>query len=130
MFDTAIHWIGARFSPEEYLFWTRVQCLAWTAADVVIVYHLLRFANLARRAAGARPHVASFVALWATLLFVPGVVVMPTGRGIFILELIITVPHFLIILYVLAFDAGMLARALPAWIARGARAGDGACTTR
>lgn len=116
MIDAIIQALGARFSPEAYLFWTRVQCLAWTAADLVIVYHLLRIANLARAQGGQRPHIGSFIILGITLLFVPAVLVAPTGRGIFFLELIITVPHFLIILYVLAADAPALARALPNWI--------------
>jgi hypothetical protein len=112
MIDEAIRTFGAQFSPEAYLFWTRIQCLAWTGADLVIVFYLLRIANLARRLAGQRPHVVSFIVLWTTLLFVPVVTVAPTGRMIFYLELIITVPHFLIILYVLAADARGLATAL------------------
>jgi hypothetical protein len=115
--DDWIRWAGAQFSPEAYLFWTRVQCLAWTGADLVIVYHLLRLANRARALAGWRPHVLSFVVTGATVLLVPGVLVAPTGRGIFMLELLITVPHFLIILYVLVADAGVLARALHRWTA-------------
>lgn len=126
MIDQGIRWIGTQFSPEAYLFWTRIQCLAWTGADLVIVFNLLRIANLARRLAGVRPHFASFGLLTITLLFVPVVAVAPTGRMIFALELIITVPHFLIILYILAADARGLAAALHRLQApREARSGDG-----
>lgn len=112
MIDQGIRWLGAQFSPEANLFWLHIQCLAWSVADLVIIFNLLRIANLARRMAGARPHMFSYVVLGLTMLFVPVVAVAPNGGMLFALELIITVPHFLIILYVLAVDARGLATAL------------------
>ena len=91
--------LPTQFTAEQYLVWTRIQCLAWTAADVVIVVTLLRIANLARAQAGRRPHVFSFAALGATLLFVPLLFIARDGWTMFFIELAITVPHFLLILY-------------------------------
>lgn len=110
--DSFILWLGHHFSPEQYLFWTRIQCLAWTAADLLIVFHLLRIANLARGIEGKPPHRFCFVILAASLLPVPGVLLARQGMIIFLLEVLITVPHFMLILYVIAADWQVCARAL------------------
>lgn len=102
MIDAVVEWMGGHFSPEAYLFWTRVQCLAWTAADVVIVFFLIRLANLGRELLDVRGHVVPYWVLAATLPPVAGVVLAPHGRAIFGWELLVTVPHFVLILYLLA----------------------------
>ncbi len=102
--DSLIVWLGNHFSPEQYLFWTRIQCAAWTAADVVIVLYLLRIANLARGMEGVRRHRVSYLVLAATLLPAPFVISAQQGMSIFLLEVLITVPHFALILYVLVAD--------------------------
>ena len=94
-----IVWMGNHFSPESYLFWTRLQCLAWTAADVVIVVSLIRLANIARRLIRARVHRGSLVILALTIPPAPLVVLAPSGGAIFLIELLVTIPHFLLILY-------------------------------
>lgn len=100
-----LFWLGQYFDAEAYLFWTRVQCIAWTAADVVIVATLLLIANRVRASLGKHPHVYSFAVLGFTLLPAPFVVVAPTGRLIFLIELAVTVPHFLLILFVMIVNA-------------------------
>lgn len=124
MIDAVVRWMGEHFTPEQYLFWTRIECLAWTGADLVIVYCLLRLANLARQIAGMRRHIVSFAILGLTVLLIPAVAVAPGGQLIFVLELLITMPHFVIILYVLAADAATMARALHRLLETGAPAGD------
>lgn len=96
--------IGPYFSSDAYLTWTRVQCVLWTAADVVIVVVLLLMANRVRTAVGVRPHVYSFILVALTVCLVPFVILASTGRLVFLLELLVTVPHFLLILYVLLAD--------------------------
>jgi hypothetical protein len=93
--------LGPYFDADAYLFWTRIQCLAWTTADVVIVSALLLIANHARSLDGVRPHVFPWVVLGMTIILAPFVLVAPTGGLIFLLELLVTVPHFLLILYVM-----------------------------
>ena len=97
-----VHWLGAQFSPEAYLFWTRIQCLAWTTADVVLILGLLALFNRCRREAGYRTHFFSYLVLGATVILAPLVWWAPTGALVFALELCIPVPHFLMILYLLA----------------------------
>ncbi len=94
-------WIGTHFSAQQYLFWTRLQCLAWTGADIIIVFALIRLANLARDYLGTRKHRIPYGVLAATLPPIPFVVLAQSGGLIFLLELAITIPHFLLILYLL-----------------------------
>ena len=108
----AIQWMGAHFTPEQYLRWTRIECAAWTLADFVLVFYLLRMANLARRVTRAHPRRLSFAILWATALPAVCIPFAPTGARIFGLELAVTVPHFYLILDVLVRDARHAARAL------------------
>lgn len=110
-----IQWLGAHFSPEQYLFWTRWQCLAWTLADLVIVFSVIRLANRCRSALGIRLHRFSYLVLAATVLFVPFLPFAPNGAFLFLLELFITLPHFLLLLYLCAADMNPAAKALYLW---------------
>ena len=91
--------IPTRFSAEQYLYWTRIQCSAWTAADALIVVLVLLLCNRVRLATGRRPHVFSFAALAVTLLFAPLIWIVGDGWSIFFVEMLITIPHFLLLLY-------------------------------
>lgn len=103
-----IMWLGHHFSPEQYLFWTRIECLAWTTADVLIVLFLIRLANLARGWGKRRKHLFSYLVLGLTLMPVPVIAVAQTGWAIFMLEVLVTVPHFLLILYIMWADGLLL----------------------
>lgn len=107
-----IQWMGHAFTASDYVFWTRIQCSAWTLADLVIVFYLIRMANLARCALRIRPHSVSFGILLATIPPSMAVPFMASGTWIFLLELAVTIPHFVLILYILASDARHFAAAL------------------
>lgn len=104
--------IGGTFSPEAYLVLTRIQGSLWTLADFVIVFYLIRIADLMRLYIGHRRHRFSYAVLAATLPFALLLPFAPTGGAFFRLELLVTVPHFLLILYVCAADPRHAARAL------------------
>jgi hypothetical protein len=103
--DELIRTAGSMFSPEQYLFWTRIQCCAWTVADVVIILCLLRLGDVSRRLCGRQGHVFSYIALAATILPALAVPFASTGMQIFVVELLVTIPHFLIIINALTLDA-------------------------
>ena len=107
-----IQWMGSQFSPEQYVFWTRIECTAWTLADILIVFGVLRIADIARAVTGIERHRISYVVLMATLPLAAAIPLEPTGPFILFLEILVTVPHFLIILYVMARDARLFAAAL------------------
>ena len=104
--------MGNAFTAEQYLFWTRLECSVWTLADVVIVFCLIRLANASRRVLNRPAHVFSYVALAATLPLAAFIPFAPTGGIILLIELAVTIPHFLLILYVLVKDARNFAAAL------------------
>ena len=91
--------LPTRFSAEQYLYWTRIQCSAWTFADALIVLFVLLLCNRVRGALGRRTHVFSFAALGASLLFAPLIWIVKDGWSIFFVEILITLPHFLLLLY-------------------------------
>ena len=104
--------VGERFSPEDYLFWTRIQGALWTAADLVIVLALLLTCNVVREYLGRRKHRISFIIVGLTAVLALFLPVAASGAAIFRLELLITVPHFIIILYLCLYDAPVAAEAL------------------
>jgi hypothetical protein len=104
MIQAVIMWMGSRFSPEQYIFWTRIQCTAWTLADILIVYYLLRIGDLARSFLKVERHKVCYVIWLATLPLSATIPFLTRGYYIFAVELLVTLPHFLIILYALAAD--------------------------
>ncbi|HOZ49285.1 MAG TPA: hypothetical protein PLO37_25185 [Candidatus Hydrogenedentes bacterium] len=99
-----IQWLGHHFSAAQYVWWTRVQCTAWTLADLVIVFSILRLANLARSILDIERHRFSYGALLATVPLAAWIPFATSGARIFQIELAVTVPHFLIIVYVAVAD--------------------------
>ncbi|MDP7638489.1 MAG: hypothetical protein QGG73_02065 [Candidatus Hydrogenedentes bacterium] len=102
---------GESFSPEAYLALTRIEGTLWTLADFVIVYYLLQIANLLRAYIGRRCHRVSYYILAGTVPFALILPVASNGAAFFRLELLVTIPHFSLILYVCINDIGIAARA-------------------
>ena len=96
--------LAESFTPETYLYWSRIQGSLWTAADFVICWYLLRLGNLARAISGRRPHGIAFAVLFATVPLAILIPVAPNATAFYRLELLVTIPHFLIILYVFVID--------------------------
>ena len=111
--------IGSTFSHEQYLYWSRVEGTLWTCADLVLIVYLIRTTNLFRRHLGLRLHRASYVVLGATLPFAALVPFVENARTFFYLELAVTVPHFLLILYLCIGDAGKALQAISSRLAEG-----------
>lgn len=118
MIDAWIETLGRSFSAADYLYWTRIQCVAWTCADLAIVYFFIRIANLCRSITGTRRHRLSYVVLAASALPLPGVTLADSGGIIFLVELFITMPHFILILYLLAANRRVGPEALSMLLAR------------
>lgn len=114
-------WLGSHFSPEAYLFWTRIQCLAWTCADLVIVFFCIRIANLARTTVQQRQHRIPYFILAVTTCFLPAIAFADTGMRIFLIELVVTVPHFVLILYVILANLAVAPNALARLLERAGR---------
>lgn len=112
MIHDMILWMGHHFSPEQYLFWTRIQCLAWTSADLVIVFYLLRIMNLARAITQHPPHRIPYLIWGLSFLSLPLICAAGNGTLIFGIEVLVTIPHFMIILYVIGVNIRIAPEAL------------------
>ena len=112
MIIDTIRSIGSTFSQEEYLFWTHIQGSLWTLADVVIVFYLIRITNLFRGYLGRRTHRGAYIVLAATIPFAAYLPLTSTGTSFFNLELAVTVPHFLLLLYICIGDASITLEAI------------------
>jgi len=112
--------LGERYPADSLEWLTRLQCIGWTSADFVIVFSLLRMANVCRDTLGLRLHRVSYLVLIATLFFVPLIFFARTGLILFWVEAIITVPHFLLILYLLAANVQVFPRFLSRVLTQGA----------
>ena len=113
--------LGHHFTHEQYLFWSRIQGTLWTLADLGIVFYLIRVTNLFRTYLDMRRHRGSYVLLAATVPFAVFVPIVESAKGFFYLELAVTIPHFLLILYLCISDAGNALRAISARSAIGPR---------
>lgn len=111
--------IGSAFTHEQYMFWSRIEGTLWTCADVVLIVYLIRTTNLFRDYLGLRLHRGSYVVLGITLPFAALVPVVGDARMFYYLELAVTIPHFLLILYLCIGDAGKALRALSSRLAEG-----------
>ncbi len=110
-------WVASHFSPEQYLFWTRWQCLSWTLADLFIVLFLIRLSNQARRIVDRPPQRFPYLVLLFTAALVPFLVHSPNGGLLFLVELGITIPHFLLLCYLLTANIRVYAEFLAAVLA-------------
>ncbi|MFP4190895.1 MAG: hypothetical protein ACLFU6_02375 [Candidatus Hydrogenedentota bacterium] len=100
------------FPGEVYLHWSRIQGSLWTLAGYVIIFYLLRLTNLCRAITGRALHRLPYVALAATIPFALVIPIAPTSMALFRIELAVTVPHFFIILYLLAANLRSAPQAL------------------
>ncbi len=118
MWPEIVEFLGSRFTHEQYLYWSRIEGTLWTAADIVIAFQMIRLGNLARGYVGSRLHRFSYLVLLATLPAAAFIPFVDSGGLFFRLELGVTIPHFLIILYICAADAQIGLRALNFALAR------------
>ena len=96
-----LHILGQWFTPDRYLFWTHLQGAAWTCADIVIVYYLIRISNVCRLVVVRSPHCWPYALLASTLPFSVLLPFARSGYAFFYLSLCTTLPHFLLILYLI-----------------------------
>lgn len=113
-----IQQISDFFPGEVYLQWSRLQGSLWTLAGYVIIFYLLRVTNLCRAMTGRAIHRIPYVALAATVPFALIIPIAPTSMALFRIEIAVTVPHFVIILYVLAANLRSAPEALAQLMAR------------
>ncbi len=108
MIPDVLRELGDRFTPDQYLYWSRIEGTLWTLADFVIVVYLTRTVNLARAFLAMPRRLVPYVLLAATVppaAFIPFV---HDSRAFFALEVAVTLPHFGIILWLILRDARLV----------------------
>lgn len=97
--ETIFLWIGTHFTPEAYMFYSKLHGLLWSAADVVLILALLKIADWARRRReGKRIRVRYILVLFSALL-TPLLLFSRTPKEFFRLECVICGIQFLILIY-------------------------------
>ncbi len=110
--DTLFLRIAEGFSPTEYIFWTKIQLVAWSAADIALVFAVLRIVGLARAHAGNQRIRVRYVLLAASAGLTSVVLVLESSQQIFRLEAAVVGLQFAILIYSIIVDRQPVLRLL------------------
>jgi hypothetical protein len=102
--DTLFLRIAEGFSPTEYIFWTKIQIVAWSAADIALVFAVLSIIGLARSHAGKQRIGIRYVLLAISAGLTPVVLVLESSQQIFRLEAAVVGLQFAILIYSIIVD--------------------------
>jgi hypothetical protein len=110
--DTLFLQIAEGFSPTEYIFWTKIQIVAWSAADIALVFAVLRIVGLARAHAGKQRIPVRYVLLAVSAGLTSVVLVLESSQQIFRLEAAVVGLQFAILIYSIIVDRQPVLRLL------------------
>ena len=102
--DTLFLRIAEGFGPTEYIFWTKIQVVAWSAADIALVFAALRIISFARAHAGRRRIRVRYVLLAVSVGLTPAVFMLQSSQQIFRLEAAVVGLQFAIMIYSIIVD--------------------------
>lgn len=92
-------WLGTAFTIDVYMFYTKIQGMLWSIADVILVLVLLRISDLTRVKKGQRRIISRYIFLCLTAILTPLILFTKTPRQFFLLESIICGTQFAILVY-------------------------------
>ncbi len=98
-FKTLLLWVGTGFTTEIYMISTKIQGIAWSIADIVLVFILLKIVDLVRQSSGKKRIFYRYLLLLVSAVLTPSLLFTQTARQIFILESIICGMQFAILVY-------------------------------
>jgi len=110
--DSLFLQIAEGFSPTEYLFWTKIQLIAWSAADISLVFVALRIIDLARADAGEQRIRIRYGLLAVSAGLTPIVFTLESSQQIFKLEAAVVGLQFAILIYSIVADRQSVLRFL------------------
>jgi hypothetical protein len=96
--------IAEGFSPTEYIFWTKIQIVAWSAADIALVLAVLSIIAIARAHAGKQRIGIRYILLAISAGLTPVVLVLESSQQIFRLEAAVVGLQFAILIYSIIVD--------------------------
>ncbi len=97
-------WIATHFTGDLYLTSTKTQALAWSGADLVLVFVFLKIASLLREREGLDPAPWRYGLLAATALATPLLIFAATPRQILWMESAVCGTQFLLLVFTLVRD--------------------------
>ena len=92
------------------MFYSKLQGLLWSAADIVLILALLKMADWVRRETGDRKIRIRYVLLLLSALCTPLLVFSRTPKEFFYLEAVICGIQFLILIYTVLAEGGRTTR--------------------
>ena len=107
-FTDMLLWLSRHFTNEAYLFLTKVQGVAWSIVDLVLILFLLKIIDLARKKKKAKRILYRYLLLLFTALLVPFLIFAKTSGAFSLLESIICGIHFSILIYVVVMERKMM----------------------
>ncbi|MFH1137226.1 MAG: hypothetical protein V1816_14235 [Pseudomonadota bacterium] len=103
--DALFYWLAVNFTGERYLFYTKVQGLLWSLADIILVFALLKLADAIRKAAGRKTIKIRYGLLLFSALLTPLLIPARSPEHIFFIESLVCGLQFLILASTLASES-------------------------
>jgi hypothetical protein len=110
--DSLFLHIAEAFGPTEYVFWTRFQVVAWSVADISLVFAVLRIIDLARTNAGEPRIRVRYGLLAVSAGLTPVIFVLDSSQQIFRLEAAVVGLQFAILIFSIIIDRQTVLRFL------------------
>jgi len=96
-FDVMFLWLAGHFTATTHLYFTKLQGIIWSLADIVLVFFLLKMVNVARAHVKKKRVTIRFLFLWLSAAITPLLIFAGTSGEFFILESIICGIQFVIL---------------------------------
>ena len=98
-FESLLLLVGKNFTTEVYMFYTKLQGMIWSIADIVLVLVLLKIADLIRKRSQKKRITLRYVFLLVSAILTPLLIFTKTPRQFLLLESIICGTQFSILVY-------------------------------
>lgn len=108
LFDSIFLRIASDFTPSTYLVTTKILGLAWSAADILLVYYFLKILNLAKQKQHQAPIWWRFLFLWISACLTPLLIIVSASKAFFILDAVICGIQYMILLISLVLDRQLM----------------------
>lgn len=101
LLETIFLWIGANFTTEVYMLYTKFQGILWSLGDIVLVFALLKIADSIRIRRQKQKIRIRYIFLLFSAILTPLLVFTQTPKQFLFLESIICGTQFTILVYTL-----------------------------
>lgn len=111
-FESLLLLVGKNFTTEVYMFYTKLQGMIWSIADIVLVLVLLKIADLIRKRSQKKRITLRYVFLLVSAILTPLLVFTKTPRQFLLLESIICGTQFSILVYTVIVEIKEMVKAV------------------